>query len=93
MRVPKLILLEFYMEVAKFAQTHLVAAEQLFADAGHGIGQDALHGALREGTVVVCDVLTEVVKAEAFVHLCSSIGLRLGDVSLLSSGLCSHDCD
>ena len=82
---------EFYMEVSEVAQLHLVACEELFLQTGDGVGQDALDGTLGEGRVVVCDVLTELVEAEDFVNLRGSIGLGLGNVSLLRSGLGAHN--
>ena len=85
--------LELDVECAEVAEVHLVACEELFADASHGVGQHALDTALREGGVVVGDVLAEVVEGEDFVNLCGSVGLGLGDVGLFRSGLGAHNCD
>ena len=84
---------QFYVEVAEVAQADLVASKQLLSDTCDCIGQDALHGTLGEGRVVVGDVLTEVVEGETLVDLSCSVGLGLGDVGLQRPGLSAHNGD
>jgi hypothetical protein len=58
-----------------------------------GIYEHALDGALREGRVVVGDVLAEIVEREFLVNLRRAVGLGLGDVLFLRAGLCADDHD
>ena len=85
--------LEFDVEASEVAEANGVACEKLLAEAVHRVGQNALHGTLGEGRVVVGDVLAEVVEGEAFVNLRGAVGLRLGDLRLLRSGLSAHDAN
>ena len=84
---------QFNVEGSEVAQPYLVACKQLLTHTSHCIGQDTFYGTFREGAVVVCNVLTEIIKTEHFVNLRSAIGLGLGNVGLLSSGLCAHNCN
>ena len=85
---------KFYVERAKVAQTDFVASKELFPETSDCVGQNALHSTLREGRVVVGDVLAEVVQVEVFVNLSRSVGF--GGVSLLRllrARFARHDCD
>ena len=82
---------KFYVEAAEVAQHDLVSGEHHLAKTSDGIGQNTLHGTLGEGAVVVGNVLAESVEVENLMNLGGSVGLGLGDVGLLCSGLSAHN--
>jgi len=84
---------ELVVEGAERAEVDAVAGKQLLAKASHRVGQDALDGTLREGRVVLGDVLTELVERQFVVNLGGSIGLGVGDVGLLGARLAAGDVD
>ena len=84
---------EFGVEAAQRAEAHLVAAKQKLADTAGRVFEDTLDGARGERAVVFGDVLHELVEVEHLAHLCGAVGLRLGDVLFLCSGLGAHDGD
>ena len=85
--------LELNVEAAEFAEHHLVALKELFADAGHHVGDDTLDDALREGTVVRSHVACEVIEAEHLASLCGAIGLGLLDLVFLRAWGRAHHCN
>ena len=84
---------EFDMEVAQFAEFHLVAGEQLFAQAIDGLRDDGGDVGSVVGAAVAGDVLCELVEVEHFMNLCGAVGLGFGDVLLLRSGSRGHDAN
>ena len=84
---------ELVVEGAERAEVDAVAGKQLLAKASHRVGQDALDGTLREGRVVVGDVLTELVERQLLVNLRCAIGLGVGDVGLLGARLAAGNVD
>ena len=84
---------QFHMVGAHVAELDRVACQHLFAQARHGIGEDALDGALGEGRIVVGDVLAEGVEIESVMNLRSAVGLGLLDVLLLGPGLRAHNAN
>ncbi len=59
-----------------------------------GLSQNALHGTLGEGRVVVCNVLAESVQIKDFVNLSRSVCLGgIGLLGLLRARLARHDCN
>ena len=84
---------ELVVEGAERAEVDAVAGKQLLAKASHRVGQDALDGTLREGRVVLGDVLTELVERQLLVNLRCAIGLGVGDVGLLSARLAAGNVD
>ena len=63
------------------------------ADAGDGVGEDALDDALREGAVVVGHVLGELVEAHLVGDLSGAVGFGFDDVGFLRTGLGTHNDD
>jgi len=85
---------ELHTETSEVAQIDLVACQQLFLEASDCVSQNALDSTLREGRVVVGDVLAESVQVETLVNLSRTVSLSgIGLLGLLRARLARHNCD
>ena len=84
----------FTAETSEVAQIDLVAGKQLFLEASDCVRQDALHGTLREGRVVVGDVLAKIVQIKDFVNLSRTVSLSgVSLLRLLRARFARKDCN